>query len=64
MAPRAPAAPGMRSRKYAQVTSNIYPLRLAHPPTGLSVYLNTGGTPDELRRYAHALLAARLGPRT
>lgn len=55
----APADPRGWSRKYAVLTRNLHPLRLTDPRTGTSVYLNNGER-DELRRYAHALLAARL----
>lgn len=58
-----PAAASPWSRKYAAVSTNLHPLRLVHPPSGESVYLNSGSSTADLRRYAHALLAARLGRR-
>lgn len=54
-----PPAASPRSWKYAKLTRTLRPLRLVHPPTGEAVHLDHG-EPDELRRYAHALLAARL----
>jgi hypothetical protein len=53
-----PAADAMRSMKYAFSTQRMWPLRLRDPASGRSVYFNTGGSREELLKYAHALLAA------
>lgn len=58
-----PADPRGWSRKYVHIIRDLRPLRLTDPRTGESVYLNRGESADLLRRYAHALLAARLAGR-
>lgn len=57
-----PAAASPRSRKYASVIRMLSPLRLVDPSNGESVYLNHGSK-DDMRKYAHAMLAARLAAR-
>lgn len=58
-----PPADDIGSTKYAFSSQRLHPLRLTHPDSGASVYLNHGASRDDVRRHAHALLAARLGQR-
>lgn len=58
-----PAADAPASYKYSVTARQLRPLRLTHPASGLCVHLNRGESEAELRRYAHALLAARLAAR-
>lgn len=58
-----PPADDIGSTKYALSSKRLHPLRLTHPDSGVSVYLNHGDSRDDVRRHAHALLAARLKSR-
>lgn len=63
--PRVPPPPDPQHDliQHLFVAKLLHPLRLSHPPSGVSVYLNFGESEAEVRRYAHALLAARIASR-
>lgn len=58
-----PSAQEPRSFKYAVTMKYLHPLRLTDPVSGEPVYLNLGPSQDDVRGFAHALLAARLDRR-
>ncbi|MCU0686341.1 MAG: hypothetical protein MUF34_29525, partial [Polyangiaceae bacterium] len=57
-----PASASPASRKYAATTRRLAPLRLRHPESGRSVYLNVGDQ-EEMLRFAHALLSGLIAAR-